>query len=130
MRQPIRVLDTGALLGYARQTDSHVAYQLAYCADHDLVMHTSVLCVAEALRDSSPDAMDLLDVLLRLPTIEIVECRVQDGDMVGAVAKKVERLSLAHSCLLVYASDIPLMTTDRATASRVLEDGLIWELKE
>ncbi|WP_117208195.1 hypothetical protein [Allorhizocola rhizosphaerae] len=129
MSTPIRVLDTGALLGYAQQTDSHVAYQLAYCADQDLTMQTSVLCVAEAYRDSDPDAADLLDVLLGLPTIEVVECRVQDGDMVGAVAKKVDRLSLAHSCLLVYALDVPLMTTDPATALRVLDKGMVWELK-
>jgi hypothetical protein len=125
---PIRVLDTGALLGYAQQADSHVAYQLAYCADHDLTMQTSVLCVAEAYRDSDPDAADLLDLLLALPTIEVVDCRAQDGDMVGAVAKKVDRLSLAHSCLLVYALDVPLMTTDPATALRVLDQGMIWEL--
>lgn len=128
MRPPIRVLDTGALLGYAYQTDSHVPYQLAFCADQQLTMQTSVLCVAEAYRDCDNDAIDMLDILLSLQAVEVAECRVQDGDMVGNIAKRVERISLAHSCMLVWQSDAPLITTDAGMAREVLDGELIWDL--
>ncbi|HEX6682753.1 MAG TPA: hypothetical protein VF062_08160 [Candidatus Limnocylindrales bacterium] len=128
MSRPIRVLDTGALLGYAHQTKMQVPSQLAYCADEGLWMRTSVLCVAEAYHDCHDDATDMLDVLLSLPTVEVVDCRVGDGDVVGNVAKRVERISLAHSCMLVWELDVPLMTTDQRRASKVLEDGLIWQI--
>ena len=128
MSEPIRVLDTGALLAYAHQTNMHVPSQLAYCADRDLTMQTSVLCVAEAYRDCRREALDMLEVLLALPSIEIIECKVEDADMVGKIARTVERLSLAHSCLLVFAIDMPLMTTDAGRAGKVLESGLVWNL--
>lgn len=128
MSEPIRVLDTGALLSYAHQTNPHVPSQLAYCADRDLTMQISVLCVAEAYRDCRRDALDLLDIMLALPAIEIVECRVEDSDMVGKIARRVERLSLAHSCLLVYAIEMPLITTDAGRAGKVLDTGLVWDL--
>lgn len=129
MRPIVRVLDTGALIGYMRQTDAHVSYQLSFCADRQLTMQVSVLCVAEAYRAADPYETDLLDVFLRLPAIDIVECRVGDADVIGAITKKVDRLSLAHSCLLVYANDVPLITTDSATAGLVLEEALVWEIK-
>jgi hypothetical protein len=128
VNRTIRVLDTGALLGYSRQTDSHVPYQLAFCADENLTMQTSSLCVAEAYRDCEPDAVDLLDIMLALPTVEIADFRTEDADMVGNIAERVERLSLAHSCLLVWQNDVPLMTTDAGRAGKVLETDLVWDL--
>ena len=128
MSRPIRVLDTGALLGYARQTDSHIPYQLAFCADENMTMQTSALCVAEAYRDCDTDAADLLDIMLSLPTMEIAEFRVEDADVVGNIAKKVDRISLAHSCVLVWQFDAPLLTTDGRKAAKVLESGLVWDL--
>ncbi|GAA1397763.1 hypothetical protein ACFQZ4_09545 [Catellatospora coxensis] len=126
MTQAIRVLDTGALLAYAEGTDIQVAYQLSFCADLGRSMTTSVLCVAEAYQGADSDTADLLDVLLDLPTVEVVECRPQDGFMVGTIAKRTGRLSLAHSCLLVLAADVPLMTRDKAGAGTVLEEPMIW----
>lgn len=128
MNQPIRVLDTSALLGYAHQSNRQIPSQLAFCADHELSMVTSVLCVAEAFRDCDDEAVDLLDLLLSLPTIEIAECRPQDADVVGNVAKRVQRLSLAHSCVLVWQLDTPVMTTDTSAAGKVLDADLIWEI--
>lgn len=128
MNQPIRVLDTGALLGFARQTDSHVPYQLAFCADEHMTMQTSSLCVAEAYRDCDTDATDLLDIMLSLPTVEVAEFRTEDADMVGNIAKRVDRISLAHSCMLVWQFDAPLMTTDGGRAGKVLDRDLVREL--
>jgi len=48
--------------------------------------------------------------------------------MVGKIARKVERLSLAHSCLLVYAIEMPLMTADGGRARKALESGLVRDL--
>ncbi|MFC7247576.1 hypothetical protein ACFQO7_34370 [Catellatospora aurea] len=126
MTPAIRVLDTGALLAYAEGTDPQVAYQLSFCADLNRSMMTSVLCVAEAYQRAGSDAADLLDVLLDLPTVDIVECRPQDGFMVGTIAKRAGRLSLAHSCLLVLSEDVPLMTRDVVGARTVLEEPMIW----
>jgi hypothetical protein len=124
----IRILDTGALLSYAQQTSPHVAYQLSVCVDLNRMMSTSVLCLSEAYQTADADASDLLDVLVNLPTVEVVDCRAQDGVLVGAIAKKVGRLSLAHSCLLVFAEDVPLVTTDAHAAGTVLESSQIWAL--
>lgn len=126
MTQAIRVLDTGALLAYAERSDPHVAYQLAFCADLGRSMLVSVLCVAEAYQRAASEAADLLDVLLELPTVEVAECRPQDGFMVGTIAKRAGRLSLAHSCLLVLSEDVPLMTRDKAGARTMLEEPMIW----
>jgi len=128
VNRPIRVLDTGALLGYARQTNSHIPYQLAFCADENLTMQTSALCVAQAYRDCDTAAVDLLDIMLALPTVEVAEFRNEDADMVGNIAKRVDRISLAHSCMLVWQFDAPLMTTDGGRAGKVLESGLVWDL--
>ncbi|MEU8075609.1 hypothetical protein AB0B31_09160 [Catellatospora citrea] len=126
MTPPIRVLDTGALLAYAQRSDPQVVYQLAFCADLGRSMISSVLCVAEAYQQADSEAADLLDVLLELPTVEVVECRPQDGFMVGTIAKRAGRLSLAHSCLLVLSEDVPLMTRDGAGARTVLDEPMIW----
>jgi hypothetical protein len=122
------VLDTGALLGYARRTDTHVPYHLAFCADQRMTMQTSALCVAEAYRDCDTDAVDLLDIMLCLPMVEVAEFRIEDADMVGNIAKRVDRISLAHSCMLVWQFDAPLMTTDGGRAGKVLESALVWDL--
>ncbi|GAA1639602.1 hypothetical protein ACFQY4_13455 [Catellatospora bangladeshensis] len=128
MTSTIRVLDTGALLAYAERRDPQVAYQLSFCADLGRTMLTSVLCVAEAYQRAEGETADLLDILLELPTVEIAECRLQDGDLVGVIAKRVGRLSLAHSCLLAMAEDVPLMTRDASAAHEVLEQALVWAM--
>lgn len=128
MTPAIRILDTGALLAYSERSDPQVAYQLSFCADLGRTMLTSVLCVAEAYERAEGEVADLLDILLDLPTVEIAECRPQDGYLVGVIAKRTSRLSLAHSCLLALAEDVPLMTRDAGAARSVLEEAMVWSM--
>ena len=124
----VRVLDTTALMAYAKQADVTLAYQLAACADDDQTMITSVLCVAEAYQQADGEAAALLDILLDLPAVEITECRVGEGFQVGRVARKVGRIGLAHACCLTFAENVPLITGDADAARMVLDDDQIWEL--
>jgi hypothetical protein len=124
----IRLLDTGALLAYAQDDAPVVGSYLVSCAENGWQMQTSSVCVAEAYRSATDDAVDLLDLLLSLPQVDVVECTANDGRITGLLGKHVGRLGLAHSCLLAMSSQTPLFTAEAAEAGRVLDGFLIEEL--
>lgn len=124
----VRLLDTGALLAYAQDDTPLIGAHLATCAENDWRMQTSALCLAEAYQAASADAVDLLDVLVSLPQIEVVDCVAGDSRITGTIGRHVGRLGLAHSCLIAMATQTPLFTGQAAEAGRVLDGFLIHEL--
>ena len=125
---PLRLLDTGALLTYAEQSSPLVGYELIKCEESQRTLLVSAACLAEAYELASDDGVHLLDALVNLEPIRVEPVNPDDARVTGLVARRVGRLGLAHTCMLAMASALQVMTTDADAALKVLEESMVKRL--
>ncbi len=127
MTDAVRVLDTGALLAYATQKSAVVSATLVVAAEQGFKIAAPVTCVAEAYQEASAEAALMLDLLRGLPPIRLLGLAAGDGVTVGGIARFAGRLGLAHACLIAMGERIAVMTTEPATALKIIrDDQLVW----
>jgi hypothetical protein len=129
VRDIVRVLDTGAMLAYARQGSPTVSATLLVAADQDYAVGIPVTCVAEAYQQASAEEALMLDLLCALPAVQVLSLEHSDGPTVGGIAKFAGRLGLAHACLITMGERIAVVTAEPEAALKVIgDDQLIWGL--
>jgi hypothetical protein len=120
MNQPALVLDTDAVLAYARGS-FEVGEHISRAADAEDFVIVPALCLAEAYRRAGGDAWHYLDVLSDLDATVVTAVEPDAALFLGGHAHQLGSKHLAHAVLEAVAHAVtPIMTAQRERVTRVL----------
>ncbi|MGH3928958.1 MAG: PIN domain-containing protein [Pseudonocardiaceae bacterium] len=116
-----RVLDTSALLAFARGTSIYAAAAVWTAVEESVVLVVPSTAVAAALTELADDHRRVLDVLLNLPITVIDTLDEARARIVGRLGG---RQADAHAVACAQERGWPLLTADPAQYTRYEQTGV------
>ncbi|MCI0686109.1 MAG: hypothetical protein L0Y54_02565 [Sporichthyaceae bacterium] len=114
------MLDTSAVLGYASGSLA-VGHAIARSTENGVDVVVPVLCLAESYRRADTAAIPMLEILTEHPSVVLAPVGADDGPILGAWARALDDLDLAHAVVEAASRPMmPLMTSHRERARRIL----------